>query len=119
MFTYNKSLIPFAKGLRKNMTRQERKLWYDYLRNAGVRFQRQKTILGYIVDFYAASVKLGVEIDGGQHFTEEAMSYDAGRTEQLQEMDVEIIRFTNIEVDENFDQVCRAIEYAVKQRLAK
>ena len=109
MLPYKKSLIPFAKELRREMTKQERKLWHNYLKNLSVRFQRQKTIGGYILDFYAANIRLGVEIDGSQHGAEEAEIYDALRSEELASLDIEIIRFTNKDVDDNFNQVCLAI----------
>ncbi len=66
---YNKKLIPRAKELRKNMTKQENHLWYDFLRIYPVRFQRQKTIDNYIADFYCHKAKLIIELDGSQHFT--------------------------------------------------
>ena len=110
---YNGKLIPFAKNLRKNQTRQERHLWYDYLKDFPVRFQRQKTIGGYIVDFYCHKVKLAIELDGGQHFEYDAERYDAKRTEFLNNLGVTVLRFTNIDVDKNFNEVCYTIEQTV------
>ena len=80
MRTYNPRNIPLARHLRKNMTPWERKLWYNYLRNCPVRFQRQKAIGGYIADFYCASARLIVELDGSQHYTPEQQQADARRT---------------------------------------
>ncbi|MBE6097542.1 MAG: endonuclease domain-containing protein [Schwartzia succinivorans] len=116
--TYNKKLIPLAKVLRGNMTRQERHLWYDFLRNYPIRFQRQKTIDNYIADFYCHKAKLVIEIDGSQHYTEEGLEYDEIRTNILQEYRLEIIRFTNVDIDRNFVNVCQAIDNKVKQVLS-
>ena len=71
MKAYNKANIPLAKALRRNMTPWERKLWFDFLRNYPVRFQRQKAISDYIVDFYCAKAKLIIELDGDGHYTSE------------------------------------------------
>jgi very-short-patch-repair endonuclease len=116
--TYNKKLIPLAKALRTKMTRQERHLWYDFLRNYPIRFQRQKTIDNYIADFYCHKAKLVIEIDGSQHYTEEGLEYDEIRTNILQEYRLEIIRFTNVDIDRNFVNVCQAIDNKVKQVLS-
>ena len=86
MKEYNKANIPLAKTLRKNMTPWERKLWYDFLRNYPVRFQRQKAIGNYIADFYCAKAKLIVELDGGGHYTEQQTEKDKRRTEELEEI---------------------------------
>ena len=71
MKDYNKDNIPLARVLRKNMTPWERRLWYDFLRNYPVRFQRQKAIGNYIADFYCAKARLVIELDGGGHYTAE------------------------------------------------
>ena len=81
---YNKELIPRAKELRKNMTRQEKHLWYDYLSAYPVRFQRQKTIGSVIVDFFCAKAKLVVELDGGPHYTRQGKAYDDAISKLLQ-----------------------------------
>ena len=111
---YNKKLIPRAKELRSNMTRQEKHLWYDYLSSYPVRFQRQKTIGNYIVDFYCHKAKLVVEIDGGQHYSEEGLAYDYERTAVLNSLGLRVIRFSNIEVDNSFEGVCQAIHKSVQ-----
>ena len=77
---HNSRIVPFAKKLRKNMTKEERHLWYDFLKNYPVRFLRQKVIDHYIVDFYCHKAKLVVELDGSQHYSTEEMEYD--KTEQ-------------------------------------
>ena len=116
MKQYNKKNIPHAKELRKNMTPWERKLWYDYLRQYPVRFQRQKAIGNYIVDFYCAKAKLVVELDGSQHYEPEAMQKDQERTTFLEKQGLKVLRFTNREIDLQFWQVCEVIDLAVKAR---
>ena len=107
---YNKSLIPNAKSLRRNMTKEERHLWYDYLRNAPQKFVRQKVLGKYIADFYCASAKLVIELDGSQHYEENGLEYDRLRTEYLEGFGIRIIRIPNNEVNENFRAVCEYIE---------
>ena len=114
MKAYNKANIPLAKELRKNMTPWERKLWYDYLRNYPVRFQRQKAIGNYIVDFYCAKAKLVIELDGGGHYTLEQTKKDAIRTTELEAMDLTVLRFCNLDIDRNFLGVCEFIDLTVK-----
>lgn len=81
---YKRKLIDTAGQLRKNATKQENHLWYDFLRNYPVRFQRQKVIDGFIVDFYSHAAKLVVEVDGSQHYDEQGITYDAERTAILE-----------------------------------
>ena len=109
---YNKNIIPKAKELRKNMTPQEKHLWYDFLSKypKEYRFQRQKTINNYVADFYCHKAKLVIELDGSQHFTDEGIIYDNERTEILQAYGLTIIRFTNYEIDKIFDSVCKQID---------
>ena len=117
MIEYNKDNIPLAKALRKNMTRHERKLWYEFLREYPLRFQRQKSIDNYIVDFYCAKARLVVELDGNQHFeTEEAIRKDVLRTSCLKSRGLEIVRISNIDIDKNFNGVCEFIDLKVKER---
>ena len=111
---YNKANIPLAKNLRKNMTPWERKLWYEFLRNYPVRFQRQKAIGNYIADFYCAKARLVIELDGGGHYTEEQLEKDAIRTKALESMNLTVLRICNINIDNNFHGVCEQIELTVK-----
>ena len=99
------------------MTKQEKHLWYDFLCKYPVRFQRQKAIDEFIVDFYCWKAKLVVELDGSQHYTEEALEYDRRRSATLAQYDLEVIRFTNTDVDRNFAAVCEAIDEKVNQRV--
>ena len=114
---YNHKLIPRAKELRTNATRQENHLWYDFLNKYPVRFQRQKTIGCYIADFYCARVKLVIELDGSQHYTEEGMAHDAGRTATLETFGITVIRFSNAQIDKEFHAVCAEIDRIVKGRI--
>ena len=114
MKEYNKGNISLAKALRKNMTPWERKLWYDFLRNYPVRFQRQKAIGNYIVDFYCAKARLVVELDGGGHYTEEQATKDTSRTKELEGMNLTVLRICNLDIDRNFRGVCEYIDLAVK-----
>ena len=98
-----------ARELRKNMTPWERRLWYNFLRTCPARFQRQKPIGAYIVDFYCSSFKLVIEVDGGQHFGAESRESDARRTADLEGMGLRVLRYSNLEVDRNFEGVCADI----------
>ena len=119
MKPYEKENIPLARKLRKEMTPWERKLWFDFLRSYPVRFQRQKAIGAYIVDFYCAKARLVLELDGSGHFEEAQMQYDLARTEELRKMDLTIFRISNLDVDRNFQGVCEAIDLLVKERIEK
>lgn len=113
----NKNLVEASRSLRKNMTKQEKRLWYDYLSEYPVRWYKQRIIDNFIVDFYCASAKLVIEVDGGQHFEKEAMEYDKFRTKIINLYDIEVIRFTNSDIDKNFEGVCALIDKTVKGRL--
>ena len=117
MLEYEKYLIPNAKELRKNATPWERKLWHLFLSKYPVRFQRQKTIYRYIVDFYCAKARLAIELDGSGHYTEEQKTYDEIRTEILNNYGIIVLRFSNYDVDKNFGEVCAAIDAAVQKSL--
>ena len=117
MKIYKKSNIPLAGQLRKDMTPWERKLWYEYLREYPVRFQRQKAIGDYIVDFYCAKAGLVVELDGGGHYEPEQMQADAIRTQELEKMNLQVLRICNLDVDKNLAGVCEYIDLAVRERL--
>ena len=114
MKAYNKANILLAKELRKNMTPWERKLWYDFLRNYPIRFQRQKSICNYIADFYCAKGRLVIELDGGGHYTEEQTQKDDLRTAELEAMNLKVLRICNLDVDRNFNGVCEHLDLTVK-----
>ena len=115
MKDYNKENIPLAKTFRKNMTPWERKLWYDFLRNYPVRFQRQKAIGNYIVDFYCAKARLVIELDGGGHYAAEQAEKDETRTKDLKSMNLTVVRICNLDIDRNFSGVCEYIDLTVKR----
>ena len=108
-----------AKDLRKNMTKEEKHLWYDFLRNYPVKFKRQAVLGRYIADFYCAEIKLVIELDGSEHYTKEGRKYDEERTEFLEGYDIRVIRIPNIEVTKNFTGVCAYIDYIVQQTIKK
>lgn len=118
MLPYEKKNIALAKNLRKNMTPWERKLWFEFLRSFPVRFQRQKAIGDYIVDFYCARARLVIELDGSQHYNKSNTLKDKIRAEKLEGFNLEIIRIPNNEIDENFSGVCEYIEEAVNRKLS-
>ena len=106
---YEQSLIDRARKLRRDATKQERHLWYDFLRRYPVRFQRQKAIGNYIVDFYCHSAKLIVELDGSQHYEDDAKAYDQERARFLEHQGLKVLRFANTDVDMHFESVCMTI----------
>lgn len=114
---HNKDLVPRAKQLRKEMTKEERHLWYDFLRGYPVRFSRQKVLGRYIADFYSAEARLVIELDGSQHFEEDNLLKDAERTAFLEAYGLRVIRIPNNEVNKNFQSVCENIDAVVKQAL--
>ena len=116
---HNHNLVPNAKSLRKNMTKEERHLWYDFLRAYPIRFQRQKIIGKYIVDFYSAKMNLVIELDGSQHFEDKGMEYDAERSKYLEQYGLTVIRIPNNEINGNFDGVCEYIDHYIKQSLSR
>ena len=116
---HNKQLVPFAKQLRKEMTKEERHLWYDFLRTHAVRFSRQKVLVKYIVDFYSAQAKLVIELDGSQHYEDRNLENDAQRTAFLEEYGLTVIRIPNNEICRNFRGVCEYIDLMIKQSLSQ
>ena len=105
----NTNLTAFAKELRKNMTRHERHLWYDFLKTLPVTVHRQKVIGTYIVDFYIAEKKLIIELDGSQHYVLPGKLADAARDQYLREQGLTVLRYSNSDIDQNFPGVCTDI----------
>ncbi|MCL1941792.1 MAG: endonuclease domain-containing protein [Synergistaceae bacterium] len=91
-------------------------MWYDFLRCCKPRFTRQRIIGNYIVDFYCHESALVIELDGGQHYEADAMDYDEKRTTYLNALGLSVLRFTNHEIDWNFESVCAAIEEKMMNR---
>ena len=117
--THNKNRVPFAKQLRKEMTKEERHLWYDFLRQFPVRFLRQKVLGWYIADFYCPQAKLVVELDGSQHYIGNGIETDAQRTKFLEGYGLKVIRIPNNAITQNFQGVCEYIDREVRGRLSK
>ena len=114
----NPDLTPNAKALRRDMTPEEKHLWYDFLRTYAARFQRQKVLGRYIADFYCAEAKLVVEVDGSEHDEPEAKRYDRRRTAFLaREFGLEVLRFNDAEITRHFNEVCETIHVVVQRRL--
>ena len=105
----NSKLTSNAKALRKNMTKEERHLWYDFLKNLPVTVNRQKVIGKYIVDFYIASAKLVIELDGSQHYEDIGVLEDIARDNYLNELGIKVLRYSNYDINKNFDSVCQDI----------
>lgn len=119
---YNSKLIKNAINLRNNLTPQapqERHLWYDYLSKYPIRFQRQKVIDNYIVDFYCAKAQLVIELDGSQHYRDDEKAKDDLRTRTLEKIGLYVLRISNYDLDRNFQGVCTEIDKVVKIRLKK
>ena len=112
---YNGEYKALAQKLRREMTRQERHLWYDFLKQYPVVFRRQKQFGHYIVDFYCAAAKLVVELDGSQHYDPNERQRDGDRDEYLSGLGLRVLRFSNADVDQRFDSVCEAIDGAVRE----
>ena len=111
MLPYNKNLKIVARNLRKNMTDAERRLWSKIRRKQlkGYQFYRQKNIDNYIVDFYCPSAQLIVEIDGGQHYSEENIVKDEARDKCLNDLGFRVLRFSNSDVFKNIGGVVEEI----------
>ena len=104
--TSNSKLTSISKVLRHNMTTEEKRLWYDFLKKLPVTFHRQKVIGKYVVDFYCASKKLVIELDGFQHYEEDGVLKDAKRDAYLKDLGIHVLRYTNIDINKRFDEIC-------------
>jgi len=113
----NKILLDRARELRKNMTPQERHLWFDFLRERPENWYKQRIIDFYIADFYSAKAKLIIELDGSQHFAAENAEYDEERTRILNEYGLQVLRFSNLELNDSFDEVCEQIDRVVREKM--
>ncbi len=109
MYFYNKSLRRNAQALRRQMTPEEKHLWYDFLKNLPVVVKRQRQIENYIIDFYIASAKIAIEIDGSGHNLSEQRQADKMRDEALARLGIRVIRYTNLDVQNRFHVVCEDI----------
>ena len=107
--TNNPKLTGFSKDLRVNMTKEEKHLWYDFLKLLPINFHRQKVLGNYIADFYCASKKLVIELGGSQHYLDENIEKDNLRDEYMRSLGVTVLRYTNLDIHNDFDAVCRDI----------
>ena len=115
----NNVLLNVARILRRNMTRHEKHLWYDFLRYYPVKIYKQRIIDNFIADFYCHSARLVIELDGSQHYTNQGKVHDAARTAILERYEIYVLRFSNKDIDENFDGVCRMIDRVINERIEK
>ena len=105
-----------ARQLRREMTPHERKLWYLFLRKYPVKIYKQRIIGKFIVDFYCASAKVVIEVDGSQHYEPQGMAYDVERSAFLSALGLDVLRFSNRDVDRNFRGVCEQIDLTIRNR---
>ena len=111
------SQLENARRLRREMTPHERKLWFLFLRKYPVKIDKQRIIGKFIVDFYCASAKLVIEVDGSQHYEPQGMAYDIERSAFLSALGLEVLRFSNREIDREFRGVCEQIDMTIQKRL--
>ena len=115
----NKKLLNIARILRRNMTHQEKHLWYDFLRYYPIKIYKQRIIDGFIADFYCHSARLVIELDGSGHYTKRGREHDQERTEILEKYGICVLRFSNSDVDNNFEGVCYMIDKIINERVER
>lgn len=113
----DKHLRPLAKTMRRQMTKEERHLWFDFLQKYPVRIMRQKIIDGYIVDFYCSKAKIAIEVDGSQHYEVKQEEYDNIRSEKIARLGIKVIRVTNLDIWRNFSAVKDFIHQEIQDRI--
>ena len=106
---YNPVLKTYSRTLRREMTKEEKHLWYDFLKNLPVTVKRQKIVGKYILDFYIAKNSLAIELDGSQHYEEEGIENDKVREQYLNNRGIKVLRYTNLDIQRRFDAVCNDI----------
>lgn len=116
---YKKENKNTSRTLRKNMTPQEKRLWNNFLKSYSEKFYRQRPINNFIVDFYCSKLKLAIELDGSQHYEEANKLHDDIRTKTLNDLGIEVIRFSNYDVNTNFEGVCMEIDRVVCKKSGK
>ena len=109
IYNYSKKLLENAQNLRKNMTEEEKHLWYDFLKKLPITVNRQKNIGSYIVDFFIASKRIVIEIDGVQHGETENKVADEKRDTDLRALGITVLRYSNVKIHTQFDWVCKDI----------
>ena len=115
-FTEEHDLSGLAGTLRKNMTKEEKHLWYDFLKKLPYSVKRQKQLGNYIVDFFCADARLVIELDGSQHYTEKGKEKDEERDGFLESLGLEVLRFSNYDINTNFEGVCLLIKRRIEAR---
>ena len=114
----NNDMLDVARRLRREMTPQEQRLWYVFLRKYPVKFYKQRIIESFIADFYCADARLVIELDGSQHYTEQGKCYDEERSQILRAYGLKVLRFSNRAVDLSFDSVCAQFHNIIQERCA-
>ena len=110
-------MLSRARELRREMTPQENKLWYQFLRHYPIKIYKQRIIESFIADFYCSRAQLVIELDGSQHYTEQGKIYDTERSSIFAQYNLEVLRFTNHEIDFQFEAVCEKIDSVIQSRL--
>ena len=113
----NSKLLSVAKILRRNMTRQEKHLWYDFLRYYPVKIYKQRIIDNFIADFYCHKARVVIELDGSQHYTNQGKVHDEKRSEVFERYGISVLRFSNKDIDDHFEGVCRMVDKVITERL--
>ena len=113
----NNKLLENARSLRREMTRHEKHLWYDFLQHYPVKIYKQRIIDNFIADFYCHRARLVIELDGSQHYTPEGKSYDEARTEIINQYGIKVIRYSNLDIDQKFNGVCFEIDRIIQERI--
>ena len=113
----NNKLLENARSLRREMTRHEKHLWYDFLQHYPVKIYKQRIIDNFIADFYCHRARLVIELDGSQHYTPEGKSYDEARTEIIDQYGIKVIRYSNLDIDEKFNGVFFEIDKIIQERI--
>ena len=106
---YNKKLTSNSRQLRNNMTKEEKHLWFDFLKRLPINIHKQKVIGNYIVDFYVASCNVVIEVDGSQHYEESNKEKDIERDSYMNSHRIKVLRYSNYDVNYHFDRVCEDI----------
>ncbi len=112
----NSKLKYNSQQLRKNMTKEEKHLWYDFFKNYSIPVKRQKVLGPYIADFYCPSAKLVIELDGSQHYIEEGQKYDTERDKYMENLGIKVLRYSNYDIKKNFVAVCEEIKMYIEDR---
>lgn len=111
------SLTPYSQKLRREMTKEEKHLWYDFLKNLPCTVNRQHIIGDYIVDFYCDTARLVIELDGSQHYSEEGEAKDTVRDRFLEENGITVLRYSNLMIQTHFNDVCEDILNHIEKRM--